>query len=97
MSTDAHPTGPANRWLEVTGGTRGPAYAARFRELAAQGRDLHGEARFCDALIPRGGRVLDAGCGTGRIAVELARLGHKTVGVDIDASMLGEARARRPD
>ncbi|WP_436777199.1 class I SAM-dependent methyltransferase [Yinghuangia sp. YIM S09857] len=96
MSTDDHPNGPANRWLAVTGGTRGPAYAARFRELAATGRDMHGEARFVDALLPRGGRVLDAGCGTGRIAVELARLGHKTVGVDIDASMLGEARAVAP-
>ncbi|MCF2532946.1 class I SAM-dependent methyltransferase [Yinghuangia soli] len=88
---------PANRWLAVTGGTRGPAYAARFRELAAQGRDLHGEARFCDALLPRGARVLDAGCGTGRVAVELARLGHRTVGTDIDASMLGEARAAAPE
>lgn len=95
MTTEAkNPSG--NRWLEVTGGTRGPAYAARFRALAAEGRDLHGEARFCDALLPRGARVLDAGCGTGRIAVELARRGHATVGVDIDASMLDEARAEAP-
>lgn len=95
MSADA-PT-PGNRWLDVTGGTRGPSYAARFRELAAQGRDLHGEARFCDALLPRGARVLDAGCGTGRVAIELARLGHKTVGVDLDTSMLAEARAAAPE
>lgn len=95
MRTEDPP--PGNRWLDVTGGTRGPSYAARFRELAAQGRDLHGEARFCDALLPRGARVLDAGCGTGRVAIELARLGHKTVGVDIDTSMLAEARAAAPD
>lgn len=100
MSAEPHPpasSAPGNRWLEVTGGTRGPAYAARFRALAAEGRDLHGEARFCDALLPRGARVLDAGCGTGRVAIELARHGHRTVGVDIDASMLAEARAEAPE
>ncbi|MDI2128925.1 class I SAM-dependent methyltransferase [Yinghuangia seranimata] len=93
MTTEA----PRNRWLEVTGGTRGPAYAERFRRLAAEGRDMHGEARFCDALLPRGARVLDAGCGTGRLGTELARRGHVVVGVDIDASMVGEARAEAPE
>lgn len=88
---------PSNRWLAATGGTRGPDYAERFRRLAAEGHDLHGEARFCDGLLPRGARVLDAGCGTGRVGIELARLGHRVVGADLDASMLAEARAEAPD
>lgn len=80
------------RWLDETGGTSGEAYAARFAELAATGADLHGEARLVDALLAPGSAVLDAGCGTGRVAVELARRGHRVVGVDSDASMLDVAR-----
>lgn len=81
-----------SRWLEETGGTSGEAYAARFADLAATGADLHGEARFVDALLPAGASVLDAGCGTGRVAVELARRGHRVTGVDNDSSMLEVAR-----
>jgi SAM-dependent methyltransferase len=96
-STSDPTAGPVNRWLAATGGTRGPAYAERFRRLAERGADLHGEARLLDALLRRDldrpGRVLDAGCGTGRVALELARLGHEVVGVDLDASMLEQARA----
>ncbi len=40
--------------------------------------------------------VLDAGCGTGRVAIELARRGVETVGVDIDPEMLGTARRKAP-
>jgi SAM-dependent methyltransferase len=87
-----------NPWLAVTGGTAGPGYAARFAALEAAGEDLHGEARRVHALL--GGRpsaVLDAGCGTGRVAIHLARLGHHVVGADLDASMLDEARAAAPE
>ena len=40
--------------------------------------------------------VLDAGCGTGRVGRELARLGLDVVGVDLDAEMLETARAKAP-
>jgi len=40
--------------------------------------------------------VLDAGCGTGRVAIELARRGLDVVGVDLDPSMLERARAKAP-
>ncbi len=46
------------------------------------------------ALGPRS--VLDAGCGTGRVAIELARHGIDVVGVDVDASMIAEARRLAP-
>lgn len=87
------------RWISETGGERGPAYARMFRDLAAGGQDVHGEARFLDGLLgqhPDAGRrplrVLDAGCGTARVAIELARRGHEVVGVDVDASMVAEGR-----
>src|SRR5690606_33465644 len=58
---------------------------------------MHGEADRVDAVLGgRPGRVLDAGCGTGRVAVELARRGHDVVGVDLDPSMLAVARREAP-
>ncbi len=51
-------------------------YVDRFRGLAAEGADLDGEARLVDALLPRGSRVLDAGCGPGRVGGALHRAGH---------------------
>ncbi|MFE0202902.1 class I SAM-dependent methyltransferase [Streptomyces sp. NPDC058985] len=85
-----------NRWEQLTGGTSGEQYAARFAELAEHGQDVHGEARLCATLVPRGARVLDAGCGTGRVLIQLARLGYDGVGVDRDASMLAVARRSAP-
>ncbi|MGW2473228.1 class I SAM-dependent methyltransferase [Streptomyces sp. NPDC001665] len=85
-----------NRWTELTGHTSGEDYAARFAALARSGKDMHGEARFCAALVPAGARVLDAGCGTGRVAIRLAELGYDCTGVDVDASMLAVARKQAP-
>lgn len=74
----------------------GQGYAARFAALARSGMDVHGEARFCAALVPPGARVLDAGCGTGRVMMRLAELGYECVGVDLDASMLAVAQRQAP-
>lgn len=86
-----------SRWQELTGGTSGEDYAARFAALADSGEDVHGEARLCAALVPVGARVLDAGCGTGRVMIRLAELGYDCVGVDLDASMLAVARRQAPE
>jgi SAM-dependent methyltransferase len=84
------------RWSDATGGAGGPDYAARFDALAAAGADVHGEATLCAALVPVGSRVLDAGCGTGRVAIRLAELGYDVTGTDVDPSMLAVARERGP-
>jgi SAM-dependent methyltransferase len=73
---------------------RGDAYDRRFQQLAASGVDVHGEAAFVASLQPSS--VLDAGCGTGRVAAELARRGIEAVGVDIDEAMLEVARRKAP-
>lgn len=86
-----------SRWLDETGGGRGPSYDQAFRDLAAAGADVHGEAACVAALVPPGARVLDAGCGTGRVAIELARRGYEVVGVDSDPSMLAVARDKAPE
>ncbi len=82
-----------NRWMAGEG-PRGADYDRRFEELAAQGHDMHGEAALVASYRPVS--VLDAGCGTGRVAIELARRGHEVVGVDSDPSMLEVARAKAP-
>jgi SAM-dependent methyltransferase len=72
----------------------GDRYQARFDKLAAEGVDVHGEAAFVRSFEPVS--VLDAGCGSGRVAIELARWGIEVVGADVDASMLATARQRAP-
>jgi len=74
--------------------SRGDAYDARFRAMESAGHEVHGEADFILGFAPD--RVLDAGCGTGRVAIELARRGVETVGVDLDPGMLATARANAP-
>ena len=82
-----------NRWLR----SERPApddYDRRFEEAARAGQDMHGEASLVASLGVRS--VLDAGCGTGRVAIELARRGIDVVGVDVDEAMLAQARAKAP-
>lgn len=84
-------------WSEVSGGIdAATAYQRRFDDLAAQGVDVHGEATFVRGLVPPPARVLDAGCGTGRVATQLSQLGYACVGVDIDPAMIEVARDRDP-
>lgn len=72
----------------------GEAYQRRFDELAEAGGDVHGEADLVRGFGPAS--VLDAGCGTGRVAIELARHGIDVVGVDLDPSMLSTAAQLAP-
>lgn len=72
------------------------AYVQRFRTLAEQGMDLVGEARLVDAMLPRGSRVLDAGCGPGRVGAYLHGVGHQVVGVDADPVLIAAAEEDHP-
>ena len=71
-------------------------YIERFRSLAAAGDDLDGEARLVDAMVHRGARILDAGCGPGRTGGRLHELGHQVVGVDIDPALIAAAEEDHP-
>jgi SAM-dependent methyltransferase len=87
-----------NRWLEMIRENPGHSawYIERFRSMAAAGDDLAGEARLIDAMVPRGARILDAGCGPGRVGAFLAEAGHQVVGVDIDPELIAAAEADHP-
>ena len=83
----------AGRWIGTERSSE--EYDRRFAERERAGHDVHGEATFVASLGGR--RVLDAGCGTGRVALELARRGLDVVGVDVDPDMLAVARRKAPD
>jgi SAM-dependent methyltransferase len=89
--TDSRP-----RWFTAHGEGHAEWYVARFRTMAADGADLAGEARLVDAMLGRGARVLDAGCGPGRVAGELHARGHVVVGVDVDPALIAAAEVDHP-
>jgi SAM-dependent methyltransferase len=84
------------RWFTDTKDGHSQWYVDRFRTLAAQGADLGGEARLIDAVVPPGSRVLDAGCGPGRLGAVLHGRGHTVVGVDADPVLIAAAQADHP-
>ncbi|MCS7481105.1 methyltransferase domain-containing protein [Umezawaea endophytica] len=71
------------------------SYDDRWKRMAEAGQDPHGEAALVLAYAPTS--VLDGGCGTGRVGIELARRGVRVVGVDVDADMITAARAKAPE
>lgn len=87
-----------SKWVEIT--RANPAHSAwyieRFRSMAAAGDDLDGEARMIDAMAARGSRILDAGCGPGRVGATLAERGHSVVGVDVDPALIAAAEEDHP-
>lgn len=70
-------------------------YENRWDRREADGEDVHGEADFVDRYAKQ--RVLDAGCGMGRVGLELARRGYDVVGVDNDPEMLERAKSKNSD
>lgn len=89
---------PPTRWeTGAASSGAGHGYAARFAALIAEGKDVEGEARVADTLVPRGARILDAGSGMGRIGAALQARGHDVVAVEKDPALVAESRRRYPD
>lgn len=87
-----------SKWEEITSvdPTHSTRYVERFRTMTADGADIVGEARLVDAMLERGSRVLDAGCGPGRIGGYLHDAGHTVVGVDVDPVLIEAAESDHP-
>ena len=87
-----------SQWEEITAAdsTHSTRYVERFRSMRADGKDIVGEARLIDAMLGRGGRVLDAGCGPGRLGGYLHDVGHVVVGVDVDPVLIAAAEEDHP-
>lgn len=87
---------PRPRWFTDTQDGHSQWFIERFRALEAEGADLLGEARFADMLADRGSRILDAGCGAGRMAAALHEAGHVAYGVDVDPELIAAAESDHP-
>ena len=84
-----------SRWSADASVQRGADYDHRWKQMAEAGISVHGEADFICRFEPTS--VLDAGCGTGRVAIELAARGIDVTGVDLDRPMLDQARVKAPE
>jgi SAM-dependent methyltransferase len=84
------------RWFTGTKDGHSQWYVDRFRQLAAEGADLAGEARLVDAVTAPKSRILDAGCGPGRVGAELHARGHVVVGADVDPVLVAAAEVDHP-
>ncbi|MDP3503407.1 MAG: magnesium protoporphyrin IX methyltransferase [Myxococcales bacterium] len=83
----------ADAWAKLT--AEGPV--SRIRATVRAGRDQMRATLL--SYLPAdltGMRVLDAGCGTGALAVEAARRGAQVVAIDLSATLVSLARERLP-
>lgn len=73
------------------------AYDDHVAEYTAHNADavLDDVARFTASLSPAS-RILDAGCGPGRDLARFTALGHRPVGLDLNAKFLAEAGRHAP-
>lgn len=84
----------SERWAEWRRTIPLDEYRSRWERMQAEGKATHGEADFIERLRPRS--VLDAGCGMGRVAIELHRRGIEVEGADLDPDLLDHARGDAP-
>ena len=83
----------AEAWARLTS----TAPVGRVRATVRAGRD-----RMRSTLLSwlpqdlRGQRILDAGCGPGRVGAHLHQVGHRVVGVDVDPVLIAAANEDHP-
>ncbi len=83
----------ADQWAKLTS----DAPVSGIRKTVRAGRDRMRETLL--SWLPadlHGRRILDAGCGTGALAVELAKRGAHVVAIDLSPTLVQLARERLP-
>ncbi len=83
----------ADAWARLTS----TAKVSRIRETVRAGRDrMRATLLDCLPFNLSGRRLLDAGCGTGALAVEAACRGAEVIAIDLSAKLVDIARERIP-
>ena len=92
---------PTPDWQLPPGVSRGlwdylhdPAVARDYEAGLTGSSLLHADVAFVERHCPPDGRLIDLGCGTGRLLIPFARRGHFVLGVDLSEQMLAVARAK---
>ena len=88
------PTVGSTQWAQWRQAVDLDDYESRWDRMAEQGENPHGEVDFVMRFEPK--TALDAGCGFGRVGIELDARGVEIVGVDLDSDLLGRAQRRAP-
>jgi ubiquinone/menaquinone biosynthesis C-methylase UbiE len=95
------PKPPLADWQLPLGVNRGlwdylhdPAIARGYDASLTDSPLFHLDKDFVERHCPQQGRMLDLGCGTGRLLVGMARRGWRVVGVDLSAEMLAVAAGK---
>src|SRR5438552_13640921 len=88
-------------WQLPAGVTRGlwdylhdPALAAGYDAGLHESSLVAADVRFAERQFDKPGRLIDLGCGTGRLLVPFARRGFWVLGVDLSEEMLKQAGRR---
>jgi SAM-dependent methyltransferase len=68
--------------------------SAAFEDNSRRERMLASERFYLEEAAKSGGRVLELGCGSGRLTIPIAQSGTEIIGADLSASMLATARAK---
>lgn len=88
------PTVGSTEWAQWRKAVDLDDYESRWDRMAEQGENPHGEVDFVMQFEPKA--ALDAGCGFGRVGIELTARGVDVVGVDLDPDLLERAKRRAP-
>jgi ubiquinone/menaquinone biosynthesis C-methylase UbiE len=86
------PESPSYPWRATEAAGEHYSVTARFYDQVYAGQSQIDEAFYLDLAAQSPGPVLDLGCGTGRIALPLARAGHDVVALDRSPAMLSLLR-----